>query len=103
MSEEIKSAFRERLADLMVEHGPDRHCDGHEIIADLLWAEFVVAARNAREFELEAIVREIAAIKDCEEEPEKCISGSGPCCERHGDNYAHRELIDRARRAIAPE
>lgn len=35
-----REEFRERLADLMVEHGPDRHCDGYEIIADTLWSEF---------------------------------------------------------------
>lgn len=29
--------FREMMAEWLIEHGPDRHCDGYEIIADLAW------------------------------------------------------------------
>lgn len=29
--------FIDMMADWMIEHGPDGHCDGHEIIARLAW------------------------------------------------------------------
>lgn len=33
--------FVDLMADWMIEHGPDGHCDGHEIIAKLAWDYFV--------------------------------------------------------------
>lgn len=29
--------FVDMMAEWMIKHGPDRHCDGHELIATLAW------------------------------------------------------------------
>ena len=42
--------MRNDVADLMIEHGPDGHCDGHEIIADEIRKKYVKPLVEALEF-----------------------------------------------------
>lgn len=37
-AEHTPEVFVDAMADWMVEHGPDGHCDGHEQIAALAWS-----------------------------------------------------------------
>lgn len=49
---------------------------------------------------LEAL-RYFAALKDCDEDKDKCQGDSGPYCRTHRDAYLHEEEIAAARAAIA--
>ena len=53
------------------------------------------------------ILRSLASIKDCDEEPDQCEADSGPYCGRHGENYLHmgeakasRALLSRVERFL---
>ena len=37
MNAECPKELKELMAEWMIEHGPDGHCDGHEKIAELAW------------------------------------------------------------------
>jgi hypothetical protein len=41
---------------------------------------------------LRAFVKKIADMKMCKDEPDKCGSGSGPYCDRHGDLYMDDDI-----------
>lgn len=61
-----------------------------------------VAINELSQFrELLAAARYFAALKDCDEEPEKCYSDSGPYCGKHNYNYVHSNQIKNLRAALA--
>lgn len=39
--EQIDDKFKlsSLIADLMIRYGPDGHCDGHEIMAEVIWSK----------------------------------------------------------------
>ena len=43
------------------------------------------------------IISRVAAIRDCDDEPDQCFTESAAFCGTHGDNYKYRELFCRAR------
>lgn len=65
-------------------------------IADALRAALGGARREFIE-----IVREVAAIKYCDEDEAACEADSGPYCQTHGDAYLYEGLIRKARAALA--